>query len=35
MQLCVMKDKSRTAIGRGCIVQGSVGLGKLGEVKTG
>ena len=35
MQLCVMKDKNRTAIGWGCIVQGSVGLGKLGEVKAG
>ena len=35
VQLCVMKDRSRTAIGWGCIVQGSLGLGKLGEVKAG
>ena len=35
VQLCVMKDKSRTAIGWGCIVQSSVGVGKLGEVKAG
>ena len=32
VQLCLRNDKSRTAIGLGCIGQISVGLGKLGEM---
>ena len=32
VQLCVRKDKSRAAIGWGCIGKSSVGFGKLGEV---
>ena len=35
VQLCLMKDKSRTAIWLGCIVLSSVGRGKIGEVKAG
>ena len=34
-QLCVRKDKSRSAIGWSCIGQSSAGSGKLGEVMAG